>query len=286
MKNNVYEMITNRILEQLDKGIIPWRKDWRDAAISHTTGKGYRGINALLLDRPGEYATFAQIKKEGGKVKKGAHGYPVVFYSMITIKDDNGEDKKIPWPTKYYTVFHLDDCEGIEPKHQQERGPIATDDDAEAVIADYLSRSGVRMQHSEQNQAFYHPLTDSVTLPLREQFNTSGGYYNTAFHELAHSTGHSKRLKRPGVSDTAAAFGSKTYSKEELVAEIGSAMVYSLLGMGTPEQLDNSTAYVQSWLQVLENDPKMVVTAANQAQRAADLILGVKAPQYIDDAEA
>lgn len=284
MKNNVYEMITNRILEQLDKGIIPWRKDWRDAAVSHTTGKGYRGINALILDRPGEYATFAQIRKEGGKVKKGAHGYPVVFYSMITIKDDNDEEKKIPWPTKYYTVFHLDDCEGIEPKHHQEYGSAALVDDAENVIADYLSRSGVQVRHVAQNEAFYSPLTDSVTLPLLEQFSTSAGYYNTVFHEFIHSTGHKKRLNRPGICNTAVAFGSKNYSKEELVAEIGSAMVYSVLGMGTPGLLDNSTAYVQSWLKVLESDPKMIVVASNQAQRAADFVLGVKAPQYIDDA--
>lgn len=280
MKNNVYQMITNRILEQLEKGVIPWRKDWRDAAVSHATGKGYRGINALILDRPGEYATFAQIKKEGGSVKKGAHGYPVVYYSMITITDDDGDDKKIPWPTKYYTVFHLDDCEGVDSNQQQENKTIATDDDAEAVIADYLSRSGVRMEHVAQNRAFYQPSTDSVTLPLREQFDTSGGYYDTVFHELTHSTGHKKRLNRPGVTDKTAAFGGKIYSKEELVAEIGSAMVYSQLGMGTPEQLDNSTAYVQSWLQVLENDPRMVVSAANQAQRAADFILDKKAPQY------
>lgn len=282
MKNNVYQMITNRILEQLEKGVIPWRKDWRDAAISHTTGKGYRGINALILDRPGEYATFAQVKKEGGRIKKGAHGYPVVYYSTITITDDDGKEKKIPWPTKYYTVFHIDDCEGVAPKYQQDNKTIATDDDAEAVIADYLTRSGVRMEHIAQNQAFYRPSTDSVTLPLREQFDRSGGYYDTVFHELTHSTGHKKRLNRPGITDKAAAFGGKTYSKEELVAEIGSAMVYSQLGMGTPEQLDNSTAYVQSWLKVLENDPKMVVSAANQAQRAADLILDKQAPKYMD----
>ena len=268
---NIYEIITDRILDALENGCVPWHKDWRDAAISHSTGKGYRGINALLLDKPGEYATFNQIKEAGGHVKKGARGYPVVLYKMVTSEKD-GEEKTFPLPIRYYTVFHLDDCEGVERKYIRE--PVEHDSipEAEAVILDYSTRTNLTIDHLEQNRAYYSLSSDKVVLPLKTQFETLQGYYSTIFHELGHSTGHKSRLNRSTLTEQAA-FGSATYSREELVAEITSAMISSELGF-TSELMDNSVAYCAGWAKALKANPKMILQAANAAQRASDLILG------------
>lgn len=267
---NIHEIITNRILDALENGCIPWHKDWNAAAISHSTGKGYRGINALLLDRPGEYATFNQIKEAGGHVKKGSRGYPVVLYKMIT-QEKNGEEKTFPLPIRYYTVFHLDDCEGVTAKFIREPIEHDTIPEAESVVSEYKTRTNLTITHSEQNSAYYSPSSDRVVLPLRDQFKTIQGYYSTLFHELGHSTGHKSRLNRPTLTEHAA-FGSAVYSKEELVAEITAAMVSSKLGF-SPEVMDNSVAYCAGWAKAIKSDPKLILQAANAAQRASDLIL-------------
>jgi antirestriction protein ArdC len=279
MNEQIYQMVTDRIIAQLQKGVIPWRKDWRDAAISYTTRKGYRGINALLLDRPGEYITFNQAKELGGSVKRGAKGYPVVFWKLCAVTDhDTGDEKMIPFPCRYYTVFHLSDVDGVPSKVRPSEA-LQIDADgtkAQAMIDTYADREALPIVHREQNRAYYTPADDVVTMPTREQFNTLSGYYGALLHELVHSTGHSKRLDRPGVKTTAAAFGSATYGKEELVAEIGAAMLYSLAGMGAQPQIENSAAYVQSWLSAIKEDARLIMGAASAAQRAADYVLGAE----------
>lgn len=270
---DIYAEVTARIVEQLEKGVIPWHKPWiaSGAAISHSTGKPYSLLNQILLARPGEYATFKQIQQEGGRVKKGAKSSMVVFWKWIEQEDEETKEiKEIPF-LRYYNVFHIDQCEGIKAKHSKPLPNIAQPDEAaEAIARDYLTRSGVRLIHEEGNRAFYRPSTDSITLPLLAQFKDTAEYYSTLFHEMTHSTGHSSRLDR---LTKVAAFGSEDYSKEELVAEIGAAALVNHAGLETSSSLTDSAAYIQSWLKALQDDKRLIVSASGRAEKAVNLIL-------------
>lgn len=273
---DIYQAITDCITAQLEQGVIPWHKPWivsgKACAISRSTGKPYSLLNQLILGKPGEYATFAQIKQEGGRIKRGAKAQFVVFWKWIEQenKDNPGEIKKIPF-LRYYNVFHLDDCDDLQPKHKTAAAqPLEPDAAANAIISDYLTRSGVKLEHRSGDRVFYRPSTDTVVLPEMEQFTERAEYYSTAFHELTHSTGHASRLNRLTAT---AHFGNEEYSKEELVAEIGAAALVNHAGLETSSSFRNSAAYVQSWLKALQNDKRLIVSAAGQAEKACSLIL-------------
>lgn len=277
----IYDIITERIIDSLESGNIPWRKDWNDAAISWSTGKGYRGINALLLDKPGEYITWNQIKENGGTLRKGSKQSIVVLYKPVTYGAVVGEDDEIidagrtyMKPIRYYSVYHIDDVDGIEPRWTKENTIVDPVGEADKIINEYTSRAKLPVRHKEQNRAYYTPSTDTVTMPMRNQFKSQAGYYGTLFHELTHSTGHASRLNRSGVAEHCA-FGSEDYGKEELIAEIGAAMLYSVCGLGEQPAIDNSAAYLRSWINTIRGDVKLIVTASNAAQRAADYIRGI-----------
>ena len=272
---DLYQEVTNRIMEQLEKGLIPWRKPWISVgnAISHATGKPYSLLNQMLLGRPGEYVTFNQCQQEGGKVRKGEKSQMVVFWKWIETEDEEtGEKKEVPF-LRYFNVFHIDQCEGLKAKYTQELPETSANaaETAEAIIADYVQRSGVRLTHYEGDRAFYQPMTDSITLPLRAQFRETAEYYSTAFHELTHSTGHTSRLDR---LEKTAFFGSEAYSKEELIAEIGAATLVNHAGLETTDSFRNNAAYIQNWLSVLQNDKRFIVSAAGKAEKAVNMILG------------
>ena len=280
MSKNIYEMVTARIIEQLEQGIIPWRKPWTGTAgaWSRSTGKPYSLLNQWLMPQ-GEYATFNQIKKEGGKVKKGAKGYHVVFFkpTVIETEDKNGEKVKKTVPLlKYYTVFNISEqVEGLEVKHSKEtverhHEPLA---ELEEIKTDYLKRSGVEFYNLEQDKAYYSPVDDSIVLPLVEQFDSIEEYYSTAFHEMAHSTGHSTRLNR---LNKLAAFGSNDYGKEELIAEITAAAVLNEAGIETEKTIKNSAAYVQNWANAIKGDVKLSVHASSKAQKAFEMIMNMQ----------
>ena len=270
---DIYAEITNRMIAEMEQGIIPWRKPWMaaGAAISHTTGKAYSLLNQMLLGRAGEYLTFKQVQQEGGYVRKGEKAHMVVFWKWIDKEDkETGEIEQIPF-LRYYNVFHIDQCEGIAAKHKLTNpNPANPDQTAEAIITEYVKREGVKLNHIEGDRAFYQPSTDSITLPLMAQFTETAEYYGTAFHEMVHSTGHTKRLNR--LDDTAF-FGSESYSKEELVAEIGAAALVNHAGLETAKSFHNSAAYVQNWLQALKNDKRFIVSAAGKADKAVEYIL-------------
>ena len=284
MSFDLYQEITNRIMSQLEAGVVPWHKPWAVSgmALSHVNGKPYSLLNQLMLGEPGEYVTFKQCQAEGGKIKKGAHSRMVVFWKMLNrpVKNKDGSEKMtaegkpmfetIPY-LQYYNVFHINDCEDIKPKHPLPEG-AEVHADAQAILDGYVARSGVRLVHMEQDKAYYTPALDKIVLPLREQFKSTGEYYATAFHEATHSTGHPSRLNR---LDKQAHFGNEEYSKEELVAEIGSATLVAKAGLETERTFDNSVAYIQSWLKALKNDKRMIVSAAGKAEKAVNLILGV-----------
>lgn len=280
---NVYQMVTDRIVEQMGKGIVPWRQPWAGGtalAISYESRKAYSMLNQLLLGKPGEWLTWRQIQEKKGKVKKGAKSRFCVFYQMVkgeTTDPKTGEKKEETYPIlKWYSVFHIDDTEGIQSKLEpvvpaSEIQPI---DIAEQVIHGYLGREENLkfINDRESSQAYYSPSRDEVVVPMLSQYEIPEEYYSTAFHEFTHSTMHEKRCNRKDENKSAH-FGNKDYSREELVAEIGSAMLCNRVGIECDKAFNNSVAYIQSWMKVLKNDPKMIVWAAARAEKAAKYIL-------------
>lgn len=271
---NIYKAVTDRIIAQFEQGVIPWHKPWVTAGqcISHATGKPYSLLNQMLLGKPGEYATFNQIRQAGGSVLRGEKAHMVVFWKWIITKhEETGEEKEIPF-LRYFNVFHIDQCEGVTAKYMLRMLQKACAHARSAsVIADYIAREKVTIRHESGDRAFYRPVTDVVVLPEVAQFHSTAEYYSTAFHELVHSTGHSTRLNR---LDNTACFGSEAYSKEELIAEIGAAALLNHVGLETSGSFRNSAAYIQSGLQALRNDKRMIVSAAGKAEKAVQMILG------------
>ncbi len=278
--SNVYEMVTDRIIEQLNNGIIPWEKPWTGTAgaWSRATGKPYSLINQMLLRNEGEYATFKQIQEAGGKVRKGEHGKQVVFWKMVKteIEVDGEKQEKLVPMLRYYTVFNINQCEGIEQKFNKEEVALnfVPVEEADRILNEYLTREAIDLEHTKSDEAYYSPITDKIHLPLQEQFKSIEEYYGVAFHEVAHSTGHHSRLNR---IKTIASFGSEEYSKEELVAELTSSAILHSCGIETAKTFRNSTAYIQSWIKALKNDTRMIVYASSQADKSYNMIIGMEA---------
>ena len=288
--NNLYEEVTNQIIDMMEHGQIPWHKPWAGTsagAISHNTGKPYSLLNQLLLQIPGEYITFHQVQQEGGRVKKGAKAKHVYFWKMLqkAVKDENGQpvlkDDGTPKTEnlpvlKCFSVFHLDQCEGIKARWADRLPEVPAEPikEAEAVLLDYIGRENITLVADKvSDRAYYSPALDLINLPRLDQFKEAAEYYSTAFHEATHSTGHPSRLNRLTLSGKLAAFGSEDYSKEELTAEIGSACILHQLGISTPESLRNSAGYIQGWLKALRDDKSLIIGAAARAEKAARLIL-------------
>ena len=271
---DIYQEITNRIMAEMEQGQIPWQKPWMAAgsAISHTTGKSYSLLNQMLLGKAGEWLTFKQCQAEGGYIRKGEKARMVCFWKWLEEEDEEtGETKQVPF-LRYYNVFHISQCENIRAKYQQTNpNPAKADEAAEAIITEYISREGITLENREGDAAFYQPSTDRIVVPTLAQFTEQSEYYSTVCHELVHSTGHPKRLAR---LDTTANFGGESYSKEELVAELGSAALVHRVGLETKGSFRNSAAYIQNWLQALKNDKRFIVSAAGKADKAVAYILG------------
>lgn len=274
---NVYEIVTERILAELEKGKIPWEKPWIggiDCPIKHTTGEPYSILNQILLGEPGEYLTLNQCNKEGGRIKKGAKAKLVVFWKILEKEDEKSKMQKIP-VLRYYNVFHINDCEGIKPKFERKQHPNGATkaQNAENIVSEYSSRTNLEISHANQLQAYYMPRKHLVNIPDMDRFKSTEGYYSTFFHELVHSTGNKKLLNRFPDDAKQAAFGSDSYSREELVAEIGANMLLNSMGMDTDKSNRNSVAYIHSWLRALKNDKRLIVSAAGHAEKAVKLIL-------------
>ena len=278
MSTNVYQLVTDRIIEELQKGNIPWEKPWtgvRSGAFNRISKKPYSLLNQMLLKHEGEYATFKQWSELGGKIRKGEKSEIVVFWKIFEKEEtnDKGEKVKVNIPLlRYINVFHISQIEGVEPLKEafHEVTPI---EEADKIIIDYVTREHITFEEIASDKAFYSPSRDAVVVPLKEQYKNINEYYSTTFHELTHSTGHASRLDRLKTG-AIAAFGSETYSKEELVAEIGSATMLNTLGIETVKTFKNSAAYIQNWLHVLQNDNKFIVSAASKAEKAVAYILG------------
>ena len=279
-KFNIYEEITNRIIEQLEKGEIPWHKPWSgvmSGAYNRVSKKPYSLLNQMILQHDGEYATYKQWSELGGKVKKGEKAEIVVFWKILQVeeaKDGKVEKKSIPL-LKYINVFHISQIDGVEPKDMKpvEHNPI---EEAEQIKADYADREHLVIKEIVTDRAFYSPSKDYIQVPCKEQYKDIMEFYSTLFHEMVHSTGHRDRLGRLDLNAKLASFGSEEYSKEELIAEIGAAFLMNHIGIETAKTFKNSAAYIQNWLQVLRNDNKFIVSASSKAEKAMKYILDGK----------
>jgi antirestriction protein ArdC len=283
VSTSVYEVITDRIVRLLDEGTVPWRKPWRAADMPRSIrGRAYRGINLWLLLHRGfsdpRWLTFKQAQQLGGRVRPGQKGTPVVLWKPLMVADpnDSARQKKVLL-LRYYTVFNVEQCDGLTlPKLKVAEVTGTPVQAADAVIDGYVNTDrGPAFNANGGDRAYYSPVMDSIHIPAPSSFETKAGYYATVFHEMGHSTGHEERLNRKGITGFDH-FGSGQYAKEELVAEMTAAFLAGETGLD-PAVLDNTAAYIASWKRALTDDPKLVVSAAAQAQKAADLILGREA---------
>lgn len=276
---NIYDEITNRIIKQLESGSIPWHKPWHgvtSGAYNRVSKKPYSLLNQMILEHDGEYATYKQWSELGGKVRKGEKSEIVVFWKIIEVEEQNKDGKTVKKSVpllKYINVFHVSQVDGVEPKSSKlvEHNPI---EEAEEIKNNYANRENIKIKEIVTDSAFYSPMMDYIQVPCKEQYKDIMEFYSTLFHEMIHSTGHRDRLGRLDCSVKFAGFGSEEYSKEELIAEIGSAFLMNHIGIETTKTFKNSAAYIQSWLKVLKNDNKFIVSASSKAEKAMKYILG------------
>ena len=277
MKKDVYEMVTDRIIEQLEQGVIPWEKPWGgviDGAYNRISKRPYSLLNQMLLQHSGEYATFKQWSELGGHIKKGEKSEIVVFWKLQPYEEENADGEKIIKQIpllRYYNVFHISQVDGVDPKELDlnEFEPI---EEAERIKTEYMTREHLKILEKLTDKAFYSPAFDYIQVPCKEQYRNVEEFYSTLFHEMVHSTGYKTRLDREDVKDCMY-FGSENYSKEELTAELGSAFLVNLLGIETKNSFRNSSAYIQGWLRKLRGDKKFIISASSKAEKAVKYIL-------------
>jgi len=282
MTSDIYSLVNDRIIEALEQGVIPWKRPWTgQLPTNYDSGKQYRGMNILTLGLaemvsgyPSPYwMTFRQAQKHGGHIKRGEKATYIVFSDKKIReieKDDGTKEQKIFYVIRTFPVFNWNQTEGVPKKD------VSTSFDPDRNLVATCNRILSQMPNpptyrERGSSAYYIPKQDLVNLPPIDTFKTTEGYVATKFHEYAHSTGHKARLNRPGIMDVAA-FGGEKYSFEELVAELTSA--YLCAGNGIDNTLENSTAYIQHWLEALRNDRTMLLKASGKATAAVEYILG------------
>jgi antirestriction protein ArdC len=284
MNNNdqsidVYSLVTNRIIELLEAGTIPWQKPWTTSGIPRNllSKRPYRGINVLLLNSlnytHNQFLTWKQIKTIGGSVIKGEKGHFVVFTKMVETDEMTKDMKpKLKPFLRYYKVFNVEQCKDIPvelmPKESETFTPLLFCDD---VVENMQNKPQILFK---EKQAFYQPEGDFINMPKIKTFKTIESYYGVLFHELVHSTGHESRLNRKEVTGKIV-FGSESYSLEELTAEMGACFLKSHCGLNI-DDLSNNAAYIQNWLEQLRNDKRFIIHASARAQKAVEYILNEK----------
>jgi antirestriction protein ArdC len=292
VSRDIYQSITDRFLEQLKKGTVPWQQPWTSCVQNIISRKPYRGINAFMLgmtDRTSPFwLTFKQALDLGGHVKKGEKSLPVIYYKILEKRDGTGNVKvredgrpdRVPF-VRWANVFNLDQTEGIETPVISTAQSTGQPLEKAASIVENAKLCPI---HHAGFAAVYSPKDDVIRLPAPTTFRSPEDYYLTLFHEMTHATGHGSRLDREGITQPVK-FGSERYSKEELVAELGAAFLSNEAGILNQVQFDNSAAYLNSWIQKLENDPRMIVSAASQAQKSADFVLGIEHKEALQEGQ-
>ena len=287
-KFDVYEEVTNQIIEALEHGVKPWECPWQSNAAAlplRVTGDSYRGINHVLLSlkawsqgyRNPVWMTFKQAKDLGGMVRKGETSSLVVKYGTFEAKEDAAEgeaEAKTRGYLKAYRVFNVQQIDGLEDQFPapDEAAPLATRpiEQLSHIAANMIENMGVGYDEGG-DRACYIPSKDHVHMPEVSKFKAAELFYSTLFHELSHAAGHKDRCDRT-KEKAGSKFGNVVYAMEELVAEISAAMIGAQLGF-KPGHIEDSAAYVQSWLNVLRNDKRAIVKAAAAAQRSANYLM-------------
>lgn len=278
-KRDIYAIVTDKIIEHLEQGTVPWKRPWTEAGMpmNLATKRQYRGINALLLGICGYeqnlFLTYKQLQALGARVNKGEKAHIVVYWKIMEKERESsdGETEKAKIPMlRYYNVFNVSQCSGIPeskvPEIQEsEVYPIEA---CEVVVRHMPDKPQI---YHKGDSAYYHTLLDAIYMPVKQSFISMEAYYETLFHELVHSTGHARRLNRPGIARLGP-LEPEPYSFEELVAEMGSCFLASHTGIEMDDH-SNQAAYIKSWLKQLKDDKRMVVLAAAKAQQAVDYIL-------------
>ena len=285
MKVNIYQEITDKFIKCLSEDKIPWKRQYinNDAGfpVNKTTDKNYNGINLFLLwveqqekgYQSALWLTYKQAESLKGSVKRGEKGTKIIYYNFVTKENEKNPEKddKIPF-IKAYTVFNIEQTEGIDfDKVDLSQIDFNSIEACENVLTLYKNKPEIK--HNGQS-AFYHPSFDYINMPQKDSFISSDAYYCTLFHEAIHSTGHATRLDRLKENKETLHSNSKSYSFEELVAEIGSCFL--AIETQIEQNIDNRKAYIQSWARTLKNNPTWIVKAANKAQKAINYIKGVK----------
>jgi antirestriction protein ArdC len=254
--------------------------------------KPYRGINALLLGSADYQSPFWITLKQaldlGGHVRKGEKSTPVIYYKILEKRDEagnivvreNGRPARIPF-ARWANVFNLDQTEGIQaPAITVNQGTTQPCEKAAAIVENArlcpINHAGFA--------AYYSPQDDVIRVPAPSTFHSQEDYYHSLYHEMTHASGHSSRLNRDGITRQAR-FGSESYSQEELIAELGAAFLSNEAGILDSVRFENSAAYLGSWINKLENDPRMIVSAASQAQKASDFVLGIEHKESLNECQ-
>jgi len=280
MKKDIYQEATDEILAQLKKGTRPWKQSWKGAgAFPHRfNDEKYRGINVIMLwvralDKgfcSPYWMTFKQAHELGGNVKKGEKGTAVFYANTLTVKEENpeGDDEEriIPYMKKY-VVFNADQIEGLPKKYYFDPTTEGQENFKIEEIENFINNIGLDYT-TEGQRAFFSPKTDSITMPAIELFKNSQAYYATFLHEITHWTGAEKRLDR---EQRGRGQDKQAYAFEELVAEIGSCFLCIHFGLDPEIEIDHAP-YIQSWIEVLENDHKAIFKAAAEAQKAVEFL--------------
>jgi antirestriction protein ArdC len=285
MKNDVFQQIADGIAAQLEQGVRPWAKPWREGMARpdnwprNIRGRSYRGANVFWLQlrqqqqgyEAAVWLTFKQALEQGGCVRKGERGTPVFFWKFEDKRDPKtGKVKRTCW-AKTYTVFNVAQCDGVTVPERK----LAPMQERVAAADDLIEATNAVINYGG-NKAFYVPTFDQIQMPPREAFKSADDLYGTLFHELGHWTGHASRLDRTLQNK----FGDSGYAFEELVAELTAAFVCGSQGFYAAPR-DDHAAYIGSWLKAIKDDPRAFVTAASKAQKAADFLLA-----FADSAEA
>ena len=276
---DIYEMVTNLIIERLEKGVIPWQMPWKaETGLPQNMvyRKVYRGFNFWLLltvaDKFGSpfFLTFNQVKELGGHVLKGEKGFPVVFWKILEKEEKDGSIDQVPF-LRYYTVFNLKQTGGIDESkipsseaYDHDFDPIAQ---AERLIECWSDCPEIRLN---QSHAFYSPSEDYIGMPNPRTFFQDEQFYAVLFHEATHGVGH---VSRTGRHEKLLNHKSGSRDMEELVAEMGAAYLCYITGIQNNATIDNSAAYIKSWIGKFKEDKKMLLTASSMAQKAVDYIL-------------
>lgn len=279
-----YKEITEIITKNADK--VLWHQPWfvRGGFKKYSDGTGYSLLNTLLLmaqgETGGEYIGFNSAIAAGGHIKKGEHGKIVYFWKMFESKKENDEEGKpkiIPF-LKRCTIFNVEtQCEGVPLKFADKKFEHGGVETADKVARDYIERENIKFEQNPAcGRAFFRPSENLVQVPPIDCFKLEAEYYSTLYHELTHSTGTKDRLDRLDEKVKLAAFGSEDYSREELVAEMGSAFALNDIGIRDDRAFNNSVAYINGWNKKLKSDPKMIVWAASKAEAAIDFIFNRK----------